>query len=256
MKKHKLVFWCLFSLFILSLTSCASRKNIVYFQPDETELKSAYDANTPKLLPGDILTISVTADDIRSVEPFNQLSTYQNVVVNNTNPFLPTYTIDEEGEINFPKLGRVKLAGLTRLEAIDLLQQKIGQYVISPGVQLTIKNFRVTVMGEVVRPNTYLIEDDRITILEALGKAGDMTINGVRNNVLVVRENNGVKKEYRVDLTSREALNSPVYYLAQNDVIYVEPNSAKVQSAKYTQNNSLFISIASIIITIISIIVR
>lgn len=256
MKKHKLVFWCLFSLFILSLTSCASRKNIVYFQPDETELKSAYDANTPKLLPGDILTISVTADDIRSVEPFNQLSTYQNVVVNNTNPFLPTYTIDEEGEINFPKLGRLKLAGLTRLEAIDLLQQKIGQYVISPGVQLTIKNFRVTVMGEVVRPNTYLIEDDRITILEALGKAGDMTINGVRNNVLVVRENNGVKKEYRVDLTSREALNSPVYYLAQNDVIYVEPNSAKVQSAKYTQNNSLFISIASIIITIISIIVR
>jgi polysaccharide export outer membrane protein len=228
----------------------------VYFQPSDIELQNAFESNTPKLMPGDILTISVTADDLRSVEPFNQITNYQNVIINNTNPFLPTYTINEEGEINFPKIGRIKLSGLTRLEAIELLQTKISQYVISPGVQLTIKNFKITVMGEVVRPNIYTIEDDRITILEALGKAGDLTINGVRNNVLVIRETGGIKQEYRIDLTSREALNSPVYYLNQNDVVYVEPNGAKVQSAKYTQNNSLFISIASIIITVISVIVR
>lgn len=256
MRKFKTAFLCLFTLSLLICTSCASKKDIIYFQPDDVELKAAYILNAPKLQPGDILTISVTADDIRATEPFNLISSYQVGTINNTNPFLPTYAIDESGYIVFPKLGKVKLAGLTRLEAIDLLEKRVSEYIVSPGIQMTIKNFKVTVLGEVLRPNTYLIEDDRITLLEALGKAGDLTINGVRNNVLVIRETEGVKKEYRVDLTTREALNSPVYYLAQNDVIYVEPNGAKVQSSKYTQNNSLFISIASIIITIISVMVR
>src|SRR5690606_26423973 len=104
--------------------------------------------------------------------------------------------------------------------------------------------FKVTVLGEVRSPGSFTIKNDRITVLEALGMAGDLTINGVRKNVLVVREQNGQKTEYRIDLTARESLNSPAYYLAQNDVVYVEPNGAKIQSSKYTQNNSLFISIA------------
>lgn len=256
MRKFKTAFLCLFTLSLLICTSCASKKDIIYFQPDDVELKAAFILNAPKLQPGDILTISVTADDIRATEPFNLISSYQVGTINSTNPFLPTYTIDESGHILFPKLGKVKLAGLTRLEAIDLLEKKVSAFIVAPGIQMTVKNFKVTILGEVARPNTYLIEDDRITILEAIGKAGDLTINGVRNNILVIRETEGVKTEYRVDLTSREALNSPVYYLAQNDVIYVEPNGAKVQSSKYTQNNSLYISMASIIITIISIMVR
>ena len=105
-------------------------------------------------------------------------------------------------------------------------------------------------------PGTYSINNDRITLLEALGMAGDLTINGVRENVMVIREQNGKKQEFRVDLTKRDALNSPVYYLAQNDVIYVEPNGARIQSSKYTQNTSIFVSIASLIITIVAVVVR
>ncbi|TJZ60117.1 sugar transporter [Sphingobacterium olei] len=249
-------FLALFVVGILLMNSCASRKDLVYFQPDSTALHTSYELNAPKLQAGDILTISVTADDIRATQPFNQVNAYQVGTIQESNPFIPTYTIDNNGYIDFPKLGKVKLIGKTRTEAIDYLRQEISKYIVDPGVNINIRNFRITVLGEVLRPGAFTIQNDRITLLEAIGLAGDLTINGVRNNVLVIREQNGIKQEYRVDLTQRDALNSPVYYLAQNDVIYVEPNGARVQSSKYTQNNSLFISIAGIIITIISVLVR
>lgn len=238
------------------LSSCASKKDLVYFQPDSTELNTSFELNTPKLQPGDILTISITADDVRATEPFNQINAYQTGTPQNANPFLPTYAIDGEGFVDFPKIGKIKLSGLTRTQAVDKLRNEVSKYIVNPGVNMTIRNFKVTVLGEVVRPGAFNIENDRITILEALGMAGDLTINGVRNNVLVIREQNGVKKEFRVDLTKRNALNSPVYYLAQNDVIYVEPNGARIQSSKYTQNTSIFVSIASLIITIVAVVVR
>lgn len=237
-------------------TSCASRKDLVYFQPDSTLLNTSYELNAPKLQPGDILAISVTADDLRATQPFNQVSPYNTGTIQSTNPFIPTYAIDANGEIDFPKIGKVKLGGRTRTQAMEDLKVEISRFVVNPGISMEIRNFRVTVLGEVRSPGSYSINNDRITLLEAIGLAGDLTINGVRNNIMVIREQNGVKEEYRVDLTKRDALNSPVYYLAQNDVIYVEPNGAKVQSSKYTQNNSLFISIASILITMISVVTR
>ncbi|WP_099370307.1 polysaccharide biosynthesis/export family protein [Sphingobacterium sp. 1.A.5] len=236
--------------------SCASKKDLIYFQPDSTALNTSYELNAPRLQPGDILTISITADDIRATEPFNQINIYQTGTPQNANPFIPTYVIDSEGNIEFPKLGEVKLAGKTRVEAIKDLKEEVGKYIVNPGVNMTIRNFRVTVLGEVLKPGTYEVENDRITLLEALGMAGDLTINGVRKNVLVIREQNGQKVEYRVDLTKRDALNSPVYYLSQNDVVYVEPNGARIQSSKYTQNTSIFVSIASLIITIVAVVVR
>jgi len=246
-----------FLILLVLFSSCANKKDLIYFQPDTTALNTSYELNASKLQAGDILTISVTANDIRATEPFNQINAYSATgTIQNTNPFLPTYTIDNNGYIDFPKLGKVKLVGMTRTQAIDFLRQEISRFIVEPGVNINIRNFRITVLGEVRNPGTYTIDNDRITLLEALGLAGDLTINGVRNNVLVIREQNGMKEEFRVNLTKREALNSPVYYLAQNDIIYVEPNGARVQSSKYTQNNSLFISIAGIIITIISVIVR
>lgn len=251
----------LYALFLLTMTilSCASRKDLVYLQQSDTiTLIRNYENNAPKLQAGDILAISVTADDVRATQPFNPISSYAGVsgTLQNSNPFIPTYSIDSEGFIDFPKLGRVKLAGMTRTEAIDYLRKEVGKYIVSPGISMEIRNFRVTILGEVKMPGTYPINNDRITILEALGMAGDLTINGVRKNILVVREQNGVKQEYRLDLTSRDALNSPVYYLSQNDVIYVEPNGARLQSSKYTQNTSIFVSVASIIIGLITLIVR
>ncbi len=243
---------------LLSLfSSCASRKDLVYFQPDSTELHTSYELNAPKLQAGDILAISVTADDVRATIPFNQVSPYNNSgTLQNTNPFIPTYAIDVNGEIDFPKIGKIKLAGLTRTQALDKLRSEVGRFIVDPGVSMEVKNFKITVLGEVKAPGSFPINNDRITILEALGLAGDLTINGVRNNVLVIREQNGKKEEFRIDLTKKDALNSPVYYLAQNDVIYVEPNGARIQSSKYTQNTSIFVSIASLIITIVAVVVR
>lgn len=249
----------LLSLIILMglFSSCASRKDLVYFQADSTELHTYYELNAPTLQPGDILAISVSADDVRATTPFNQISPYNsNGALQNTNPFIPTYAIDINGEIDFPKIGRIKLAGLTRIEAVNFLRNEVAKYIVDPGISLEVRNFKVTVLGEVRVPGSYPINNDRITILEAIGLAGDLTINGVRNNVLVIREQNGVKTEYRVDLTKRDALNSPVYYLAQNDVVYVEPNGAKIQSSKYTQNTTIFVSVASVLITVISVLTR
>jgi len=245
-------------IIICLFASCASKKDLVYFQPDSTLLNSSYELNAPKLQPGDILAISVTADDVRATQPFNQVSPYQGATgtIQPTNPFIPTYAIDVNGNIDFPKLGEIKLAGKTRTEAMALLRNEIARYIVDPGISMEIRNFRVTVLGEVKSPGSYPISNDRITILEAIGLAGDLTINGVRNNIMVIREQNGKKEEYRVDLTKRDALNSPVYYLAQNDVIYVEPNGARIQSSKYTQNTSIFVSIASLIITVVAVVVR
>ncbi|GAA4146752.1 polysaccharide biosynthesis/export family protein [Sphingobacterium kyonggiense] len=243
-------------IILVFLGSCASRKEIVYFQADSTAINTAFEMQAPKLQAGDILTISVTADDIKVTAPFNQINAYQVGTVQNTNPFIPTYTINNDGFIDFPKIGKIKLSGLTRLEAIEFIREKIKPYIIDPGVNISIQNFRVTVLGEVLRPGTFSIENDRISLLEALSLAGDLTINGVRNNILVVREENGTKNEYRIDLTNRNALNSSVYFLKQNDIIYVEPNGAKIQSSKYTQNTSIFVSIAGLIITIIAVIVK
>lgn len=256
MKKKILYFVLLISIVI---SSCASRKDLIYFQPaDSIALITNYENNAPKLQPGDILAISVTADDIRATQPFNPISSYagNTGTLQSANPFIPTYAIDNNGYIDFPKLGKVKLAGRTRTEAIDYLRNEVSKFIVSPGISMEVRNFRITVLGEVKSPGTYSISNDRITILEALGLAGDLTINGVRKNVLVIREQNGLKSEYRVDLTSRDALNSPVYYLAQNDVVYVEPNGARVQSSKYTQNTGVFVSVASLLITMISILTR
>lgn len=246
-----------FIIAVILFTSCASRKDLVYFQPDSLELNTTYELNAPKLQPGDILAISITADDVRATAPFNQVSSYNSTgTLQSTNPFIPTYSIDVNGEIDFPKIGKIKIGGKTRTEAMEFLKSEVSRFIINPGVSMEIRNFRITVLGEVKSPGSYSINNDRITILEAIGMAGDLTINGIRHNVLVIREQNGKKEEFRIDLTKNNSLNSPVYYLAQNDVIYVEPNGAKIQSSKYTQNTSIFVSIASLIITIIAVIVR
>lgn len=248
----------LLTLTTLFCTSCASKKNMVYFQPDSVELNTMYELNAPKLQPGDILAISVTADDVRATLPFNQISPYQGGTgsIQATNPFIPTYAIDANGEIDFPKIGKIKLAGKTRTQAMDLLRQEVGKYIVDPGISMVVRNFRVTVLGEVARPGTFTIENDRVTILEALGLAGDMTLYGERGNVLVIREQDGKKEEFRLDLTKRETMNSPAYYLTQNDVVYVEPNGARIQTSKYTQTTGIFVSVMGLIITVVSVVTR
>ncbi|MEO1031176.1 MAG: polysaccharide biosynthesis/export family protein [Bacteroidota bacterium] len=244
-------------LAIVTLTSCGSRKNIVYFQDEPI---SDIITSEPKQLiykPDDILTINVSALDPETVVPFNLTLVAGGL---NNNPLnaqgglqQQTYLIDYDGNIEFPVLGTLKVAGLTRTELTDMLTQKISEYAKNPIVNVRLANFTVTILGEVSNPGTFTIQDERITVLEALGLADDLTIFGKRKNVLLIREVDGKKKFAKIDLTSINSVNSPVYYLQQNDVIYVEPNTAKIRASTYNQNNAILISAIGTLTTIITV---
>ncbi len=246
---------------LLLLTSCVSKKEIIYLQ-DIENIKN----NTEKLYsttiiqPNDMLNINVSAFDMEAVAPFNLLMSSrapQNQQAENTTTGQKlNYLVSNEGTIEFPVLGTVTVGGLTRQELTSKLKKEISAYVKEPIVNVTIDNYKVTVLGEVGRPGTFNVPDERITLLEALGRAGDLTIFGKRENIIVLREQDGIKSHTIIDITKSDFLNSPYYFLQQNDVIYVQPNSAQISSAAYNRNTSVYISIASVLISLIVVISR
>jgi len=176
----------------------------------------------------------------------------QNIGGYNTGAPTPNgYLIDSKGCIDFPVVGNIKLGGLSRTDAVDTLKKYLKPYLTQSTILLRILNYKVTVLGEVKNPGTFTIPNERITLPEALGIAGDLLITGVRKNVLVIREIDGKKNETRVDLTSKELFSSPVYYLTQNDLVYVHPNRAKINSSVVnTANISLVVTVISLLVTI------
>ncbi len=253
----------IFYLAILILTfttSCATKKNLIYFQsgttPDSTAVKVANTNYTPIFRSDDFLSIDVMAMDLETAKTFNL------PVLNNSTPSGYNngyaskygYLIDAQGMIEFPMLGKIKLAGLDRMQATELIQNKLKDYIANPIVSIRILNYKITVLGDVKVPGTYNIPNERLTLPEALGLAGDLNMTGIRKNILVIRDVDGVKTETRVDLTSKEVFSSPVYYLTQNDVIYVEPNRAKRNSSVISSTAGVFISVASLLITTINVI--
>lgn len=243
----------LICLALISLTGCATREQIVYFQGDMDSIEQQAEKYSPTIQPDDLLVITVSARDFEATKPFNQVNYYYQ---SPNEARLQTYLVDEEGYIDYPVIGKIQLGGLTRSQATNKLKKLLEEYIIDPGATINISNFKVTVLGEVTRPGSYTIPNERITILEALGLAGDLTINGVRNNVMVIREVNGEKTFHRVDLTSGNVVNNPVYFLMQNDVVYVEPNKAQIQSSAFGRNTSIIISVAGLLITVISVLTR
>jgi polysaccharide export outer membrane protein len=250
---------------ILILTSsCVSKKKINYFQDkdttDTTLVKSNYSSYTPVLQKDDYLSISVNSMDLESIKPFildQGLSTNSQVPSYSSGTAASNgYLIDSNGDIDFPVIGKIKIAGLNRMEATELIKNKLVAYVSNPTVNIRIQNFKVTVLGDVAKPGSYNIPNERISLIEAIGIAGDLNITGVRQTVLVIRDVDGAKKEYRVDLSSKDIFSSPVYYLTQNDVVYVEPNRAKRNSSLISSTAGVFISIASLVITTITLITR
>ncbi|MDR0261951.1 MAG: polysaccharide biosynthesis/export family protein [Sphingobacterium sp.] len=231
---------------------------MVYLQPDSTKISTLYEQYVPKIQINDILTIVVTAADPKVTAPFNPVSsmTSGSVTQQMEMALRPTYTVDEKGEISLPMLGKVHLLGLTRIQAIEKIRNELSQYIKDPGVNINFNNFRVSVLGEVARPGSFIMPTERVTVLEALGMAGDLTIRGVRENIMLIREVDGQKTMHRLDLTQQNTLNSPYYYLAQNDVIYVEPNKAQINNSKLGANTNIIISIASLLITVISVLTR
>jgi len=255
--KYSAIF-ALCSVLFLAFTSCGSRKNMVYMQPDSSQISTLYEQYVPKIQPSDILTIVVTAADPKVTVPFNPVNSISNgnMTQQVDMAFRPTYTVDNNGNIMLPMLGEIHVAGLTRLEAIEKIRAELSKYIKDPGVNMNFNNFRVSVLGEVAHPGSFVLPYERVTVLEALSMAGDLTIRGVRSDVMLIREVGGKKEIHRLDLTKQNTLNSPYYYLAQNDVIYVEPNKAQINNSKLGANTNIIISIASLIITVISVLTR
>lgn len=244
-------------LAIITATSCASRKDIVYFQDEPIEEGQLnYEPTQLIYKPDDILTINVSALDPDTVKPFNSTT-----VSNNSSDLLSaqtalqqqTYLVDYEGNIQFPVLGTIKVEGLTRTDLTALLVDRIKSMVNDPIVNIRLVNFTVTILGEVKSPGTFTMQNERVTLLEALGYANDLTIFGQRKNIKLIREVNGMKKFAFIDLTSINTVNSHLYYLQQNDVIYVEQNKAKIRSSTYNQNNGVLISAIGTLTTILAV---
>lgn len=252
----KKLFYCIVCVALLG--ACASRKEVVYLQPSDAQVEHLYHDFAPRIQKEDLLTITVSSADIKATIPFNQQNQFQGGNVSNARDFAfkPTYVVDANGEIDFPVLGKVKLAGLTRMEATERMRSLLKQYIVDAGVNLTFANFRITVLGEVRSPGTFTLPQERVTVLEALGMAGDMTIKGVRSNVLLIREKDGKHETQRLNLLTDSVLTSPYFYMAQNDVLYVEPNKTQVRSSRLGQDTSVLISITSLFITIVTLVIR
>jgi len=240
--------------------SCASMRDIVYFQHTDTIPPISGQNGVDyivKIMPNDNLFIKVLcAANPASVEIFDMMpGQVGNMSANNLD--ILGYLVDSNGNINLPTVGEVHVAGLTKEEVIQMLQKEISKYVADPVViNVRILNYKITILGEVNRPGVYTVTDERISVPQALALAGDLTIYGQRHNVQLMRIENGEKKFYYFDLTSPNIFSSPNYYLVQNDVLYVSPNGTRVRSSTTNQNIPLTISIVTALLTIVSLFIR
>ncbi|MDO5971108.1 polysaccharide biosynthesis/export family protein [Flavivirga aquimarina] len=242
-KSKLLIAGAIISMF---LTSCATKHDVVYFQ-NAKSFETIVDTDTfkAKLKVGDIVSIYISTLDETVTKPYNLVKS------TGGQGLLVDYLIDVDGNIDYPVLGKIKLLGLTVEQAKALFKKKFdeGQLLKDPVVIFRVLNFRVTVAGEVRDPGVYPVSGERISILEALGMAGDLTIKGRRDNILVVRDFNGTKTYTRIDLTNKEVFNSPVYYLTQNDYVYVEPNNSAISLASGDSRVNTIITITSFLLT-------
>jgi len=222
------------------LTSCASHKKTVYLQDANMDMAVKIDNYEGiKIQPQDVLSITIYSKTPELADPFNLISVrYQTIgdieiplVTNQQN--MVGYVVDKEGNIDFPMFGKIRVAGLTREELITFIKDKLiaENYINDPIVSVKFLNFRIFISGEIANPGVYEVTNDRITLLEALTMAGDLTIYGRRDNIRIIREKNGERKIYVVDLRTAALFNSPAYYLQQNDYIYVEPNNHRIKDA-------------------------
>ena len=252
--------WGYVAFVLCILTSCASQKQISYLQDVSKDYRQKVTIEYEiKIHPDDLLSIMVNSKDPELVQMFNMpMVSYQ---INNSNAGysggqnrILGYLVDKDGNIDFPQLGMIKVQGMTRSELTKYIKEQLISkgLVMDPIVTVQYLNFTVSVMGEVTRPGTFDITSDRITILDALSRAGDLTIYGKRDNVKVIREENGERIVAVVDLRSSDLFSSPYYYLKQNDIVYVEPNNARAGQREINQNRTIgtFASIVSVLVSL------
>ncbi len=237
-------------LFIsLAILSCASKKDIYYFQDSENlNLENINHSFDPVIEINDILHISLSSINNELLRPFLKKDP-QIQQTNNTNTGLDGYLVNINGLINFPVLGEIEVAGHTRDYVKNILKNKLLNYIKDIVVDIRIINFKVTVLGEVNKPGVYTIEDERVTLPEAIAMAGDLTVDGKRKTISVIREENGIQKVARIDITNTEFYNSPFFYLKQNDLIYAEPSGKGVSKSGYISDIASVLSIVTVLLS-------
>lgn len=247
----------LYVLLLMAFASC-SKRNLSYFSDLEREsvqTEKISNSKDPIIQPDDLLSISVTSLSPEANILFNKgevipVGNASNYAMNQGAPplYKDGYLVDKDGYIDFPILGKIRLAGLNKAEAKENLNARLEEYLKEPMVSIRFLNFKITVLGEVYRPATFTIPTEKINILEAISMAGDMTPFGKRENVLLIREENGMRTMASLDLNSKDILSSPYFYLQQNDLVYVEPVKAREEQASTRRSNiGIILSIASIV---------
>lgn len=258
--KAKGILSCLFALFLFA--SCQSYKKVPYLQDvkvveQTVQQENLYDA---RIMPKDLLTIVVSCTSPELAVPFNlTVATQNNVTISNTTsqPALQQYLVDNDGKIDFPVLGELKVGGLTKKEAELLIVEKLKPYIKeTPIVTVRMMNYKISVLGEVARPGTFTISNEKVNLLEALAMAGDMTVWGLRDNVKLIRESaDGKQQIVTLDLNKAEVILSPYYWLQQNDIIYVTPNKVKARNSDIGNSTTLWVSATSILVSLASLLV-
>ena len=238
---------------IFAFSSCAPRKKMAYFQNiADVSSDKLYET---KLQPDDLIQIMVDAPapNQELAAPFN-LTTLSPTASGGTSVSTEgrQYLIDNNGEIIMPLIGKIKLGGSTRNEALAKVNEEIGKYITNPIISLRLLNFKISVLGEVKTPGTFPVSSERVTLPEALAMAGDLQITGLRKNVMVIREVEGKKTYGFVDLTKADFMNSEFYYLTQNDLVVVEPNRVKRNSSAIGRELSIAVSAVTLLVTIIT----
>ena len=260
MKLSNAVIISMLALAGVSVCSCSTNKeNLTYFENVENIVTGNGIGSNDygiKIVPDDELKIVVTSQVPEATAAYNvpMVNYATRVAVSVTgNPAIQTYVVDKKGDIEMPVLGKLHVEGLSTDEVCELIRKEVAKDVKDPYVEVRHVGFKVNVLGEVKNPGAKVVTKERYSIFDAIADAMDLTEYGRRDNVLLIREENGVKRTVRLNLNDATLLESPYFYLQQNDVIYVEPNSIKKENSKYNQNNSFKISVVSTIVSACSV---
>lgn len=245
--------------FAILMSACStSRSSLTYFEDIDSRI-AQFETDTADLViaPHDELMISVTSFVPEATAQYNlpptNLSTSENTQISTTYA-ISTYIVNTQGYIDIPSIGPLKVEGLTTSQLTDSLISIISRTVVDPNVRVQLVNFSVNVIGEVKNPGRFKVNNQRISILDAIAMAGDLTEYGKRDGILLIRESDGKRTVHKLNLNSADILDSPYFYLRQNDVVYIEPNKIRKDNSKYNQNNAYKLSVTSTVVSAVSVI--
>jgi polysaccharide export outer membrane protein len=244
--KLKFITIIYFIITILLFTACVPQKKILYLQNESQEISLDFLDYEPILKPDDLLHIQIKSLDKESVEIFNLNANLDGNLTSAKLGFL----VDKYGFIDYPVIGKIKASGFKKSKFKDDLEKELKKHLKSFTIDIRIVNYKISVLGEVAKPGEYIINSDRITLFQALALAGDLTVFGNRKNILLLREENNIKKTYRIDITNEKFIQSEQYYLRQNDEIIVDPRRGKADNVAISSNITTTLSILTTLVTI------